>query len=150
MLTELDARIKELHEEVKQVSTKKEEYEERAKALRAQLEAARRILALLDKIEKDVERDYFMTAKEALEYEIENPTNLRLFAIYEASFEASLKTPAVIPSSFSLTILMAFCVISQKFLPIAITSPTDFIWVPRSFETPVNFVRSHLGTFNVT
>ena len=53
---ELDARIKKLHEESRQLSTKNEEYEERAKTVRAQVEAARRILALQDKIEKDISR----------------------------------------------------------------------------------------------
>lgn len=53
---ELDARIKELREEEKQLSTKKEEYEEQAKILRAHVEAARRILALLDKIERDISK----------------------------------------------------------------------------------------------
>jgi ABC-type lipoprotein export system ATPase subunit len=51
---ELDARIKKLREEEKLLSIQKEEYEDRGKTLRAQVEAARRILALLDKIERDL------------------------------------------------------------------------------------------------
>lgn len=53
---ELDARIKELREENKQLSDKKEEYEERTKNLRAKVEAARRIIALVDKIERDISK----------------------------------------------------------------------------------------------
>ncbi|GAA3421676.1 hypothetical protein GCM10018952_69170 [Streptosporangium vulgare] len=40
----------------------------------------------------------------------------------------------------------AFCRASGKDLPIAIASPTDFMWVVRVWSAPVNFSNANLGT----
>jgi len=53
---ELDARIRVLREEVERLTIKKLEFEARARTVRAQTESARRVLALLDKIERDISK----------------------------------------------------------------------------------------------
>jgi ABC-type lipoprotein export system ATPase subunit len=53
---ELDARIRELRVEIKRLSAEKADYERQAVTLRAAVESARRVLALLDKIDKDVSK----------------------------------------------------------------------------------------------
>ena len=41
---------------------------------------------------------------------------------------------------------MAFCNDSGKVRPIAMTSPTDCIWVPRRGSAPGNFSKAQRGT----
>ena len=45
---------------------------------------------------------------------------------------------------------MAFCSVSSNVLPMAMTSPTDFIDEPRAVDTRVNFLRSHRGILTTT
>ena len=45
---------------------------------------------------------------------------------------------------------MPFCSASLKVRPMAITSPTDFICVPRVSSAPGNFSNCHLGIFTTT
>jgi len=45
---------------------------------------------------------------------------------------------------------IAFCKDSLKVRPMAITSPTDFICVPRVLSAPGNFSNCHLGIFTTT
>jgi hypothetical protein len=40
---------------------------------------------------------------------------------------------------------MAFWIVSSKVLPMAMTSPTDFIELERAVETRENFFKSHRG-----
>ena len=56
----------------------------------------------------------------------------------------------ITPSYLMLSILAAFWIASSKPLPIAITSPIDFIAVPIPLEAPSNFLVSHLGIFTTT
>ena len=60
---------------------------------------------------------------------------------------SSLPTKPIFPAS---VILIAFCNTSSNVLPIAITSPTDFILVPILLFTNSNFLKSHLGIFRTT
>lgn len=53
---ELDARIRELRVEIERLSVETAEYERRAVTLRAAVESARRVLALLDKIDRDISK----------------------------------------------------------------------------------------------
>ena len=48
------------------------------------------------------------------------------------------------------SILTAFWMDSSKPLAIAMTSPTDFIWVPRRLFTLLNFWKSQRGIFTTT
>ena len=43
-----------------------------------------------------------------------------------------------------------FCSASLKVRPMAMTSPTDFICVPRVLSAPGNFSNCHLGIFTTT
>ena len=43
-----------------------------------------------------------------------------------------------------------FCSASLKVRPIAMTSPTDFIWVPRSGLASANFSKAQRGIFTTT
>jgi len=45
---------------------------------------------------------------------------------------------------------MPFCKASLKVRPMAITSPTDFICVPRVLSAPGNFSNCHFGIFTTT
>ncbi len=54
------------------------------------------------------------------------------------------------PSYLMLSILAAFWTDSSKFLPIAMTSPMDFIAVPMFLDAPSNFLVSHLGILTTT
>jgi hypothetical protein len=45
---------------------------------------------------------------------------------------------------------IAFWIVSSNVLPIAITSPTDFMLLLSSRLTRLNFFRSHLGIFTTT
>ena len=45
---------------------------------------------------------------------------------------------------------MPFHSASLKVRPIAITSPTDFIWVPSVVSAPGNFSNAHLGILATT
>ena len=49
------------------------------------------------------------------------------------------------PSTPGTAIRIAFCIVSWKLRPMAITSPTDFIAEPRPAETLRNLLRSHRG-----
>ena len=44
----------------------------------------------------------------------------------------------------------AFCKLSGNVRPIAITSPTDCIWVPSTPVVPGSFSKAHRGTFVTT
>ena len=44
----------------------------------------------------------------------------------------------------------AFCSASVKFRPIAIASPTDFMWVVSVGSAPGNFSKAKRGTFTTT
>ena len=43
-----------------------------------------------------------------------------------------------------------FCSASPKLRPMAMASPTDFIWVPRVGSAPGNFSKAKRGAFTTT
>ena len=69
---------------------------------------------------------------------------------FRTSRSSSSRKRLITPSYLMLSILAAFCIVSSKPLPIAITSPIDFMAVPIPLEAPSNFFVSHLGIFRTT
>ena len=53
-------------------------------------------------------------------------------------------------ASFDSSERSAFCSASVKLRPIAIASPTDFMWVVSVGSAPGNFSNANRGTFTTT